>query len=1431
MDGYGSAYDRDTVAIESLSKATGMQFSDEQEKILRHHGGMCILACAGSGKALMDGTLVLTTEGYKRVEKLTVWDKVFDEQGNIQSVLGVFHQGKKNVVSIEFGNNHSINCCMDHLWQIRACDGNNNYDTGWKVINTSKLIEMMLNKSNTTKIGVPIHKEITFPCEFKEEVPGYLIGSLLSFTYPYVHGIYKELNEKYNNSELENLGLIDENKIIYRRIPNKYFMSSLECRRDILRGMIDQCGDIEKDNYVIHGISRELAEDIQNIVDSIGISHCIIANDNKNTYKVYIPIYSGASKLHTDKHRVAKQMDTNYEKAITNPEYEMLEITSINILDNCEEMTCIKVSGDSELFLTERCIPTHNTSIVTNLIAKRLMTHEIPNGETLLCTTYSKGGAEEMEDRLNKLLAKMGLKRNVQVKTMHALYLGVLKEFGYPTTLIDNRDRMKFIREACKDAEVVLEDDDLQTLDSLLSYQVNNLLSDQGLVQSYAYTLTTISLEQYSKIRAGYNNRKMQATVIDFDDMQLYMYSLLYVSKNEDVIAYCRRKWTDIYVDEAQDISRIQYAILKKMITDPNRLVVIGDDDQCLIEGTQVLTDKGEKLIEKLEIGDRVAVSNGNGEITYTPIDNKSVREIEGDIITIETEAGRVIRGTPEHIGFAKTTHAYAGYYVYLIYRKDYGYNLGFAFGQFKCKDGGIVNGITTRIYQEKADKCWVIDTVETKTEAQYLVELYSVKYGIPNIILNPPDTITSGIKGKDIVRLFDSIDTHSGAERLAHDIGLNLDYPTALENSNRVDYEKIMLVMQGSSNIAEGEIRKSKLYCNTKSTTMKNILEKYMQIKENNAFQKKSYSCCIESHHISYLKRILVDIEHDCREAGIDYRVYEELLSKSKRYKFVPFSNMKAGLSIPVYNSKNKTMARDTISSIKVEKYKGKVYDISVPLARNFIANEVVVHNCIYQWRGADPSIILNICADYDIMKFTLTTNYRCAGNIVEKAAVGITHNTVRSDKTMKPFRHGGDIKICDCGSSNLYTMSKYAYKHIKDLVIEKQVAPNQVAVLSRNNNHLCILGNMLFKDGIHCDVAKEMKMTRLPYYKAIKDVLSLARNTKNGTVTENTLYKVCSYLKKSESKILSEIQTQSGMRLSDLLGYLCKYYFKVPDATFDQTITMPSLTHSSVSRLVSRFRDTTVENLVLLYRLMTDTDLRKRSTGLLICYLTACEYQFKDNMDKRRTAEGLVDYISDLILTMGFEETRQFLRVSEQYEEGRMAIPGAKVCMSTMHGSKGKEWDHVVLFADDNVTFPSFSGITTQLKQGIAVSDIYHGIDENRRLHYVAMTRARKELAIFTDKSNVGLYLLEAMGIFDFGINNNKDIITMAQSNGVYSELTKKAGEIIFSDDSVYNYKLEVPESCGEIEIDYIYRGNDSKKTVSIDDIQTAPPQKLVD
>ena len=965
------------------------------------------------------------------------------------------------------------------------------------------------------------------------------------------------------------------------------------------------------------------------------------------------------------------------------------------------------------------------TSVLTHLIVKRARTFEIQDLNTLLCTTYSKGGADELEQRLNKLLKQFGITKHVTVKTMHALYLEVLREFDYPTTVIDNRERIKYITEACKDVEVSLDEDEFQSLDSLLSYQVNNLLSDAALVQSYAYNLDKVSLEQYSAIRKGYSNRKLKSHLIDFDDMQLYMYSLLYQSNRQDIIDYCHNHWTDIYVDEAQDMSRIQYAILRKIITDPSKLVIIGDDDQCIVpEFTMTMANGSHKDLEDVKVGDFVATCGPYGR-SSAELQTIRTKPYDGEVISIMTQHGMAATVTPDHLMFVyngrKNSHM-STYGLTIDNRLMLGRTL-------------VGRGDAKQVYCEGA---------ELNTEDYRKLDIKS--------------SITE-------FKAYDSIGKQAFEE---------------------VFKDKKLIK------------KTDKCYAVT--------------LKELNPFAHESVI-----KEVMYWYELLgglgrnIHFERRARLCGMDF------FCKEARY-------VKEDDMLPVIGFSGEFEVKPVVT-IDRKHYTGTVYDFSVGPSCNYSIGNIFVHNCIYQWRGADPSIILNVCADYDIRKMVLSTNYRCAGNIVEKAAIGIKHNSRRSDKTMKPYRPGGDIRICDCGSTNLYKMSKYAYKHIKDLVINKGVKPAEIAVLSRNNAHICMLSNMLFKDGIYVEATNEMKMTKMPIYRALKDVMDLSMDTNSNLLVSSTLYRVCRYMRKVEAKRLATIMSDSGLNFSDFLGFLNKKYFHCAEVTWNKEIKLPAQMNMELSTVVNGLKLESVTDLIYLAQLYEKATDELRAAEMLKMFILTNSYQFEKKADKKRTFEGMVDYLRDLIMTTGYSNTRQFLKITEMYEDGRMAVIDNKICMSTMHGAKGKEWDHVVLFADDNVTFPSFDGIRSQINTGIAMSDIYYGIDENRRLHYVAMTRARKELAIFTDRSNIGLFILEAMGLFDNGPGNNSAIINMAQNGYVDKDLLSKSDNLIFGANSIYNYTIDISDLVANIEIDTGTNTNDTKNenTININDIKT--------
>src|SRR5699024_12082235 len=72
--------------------------------------------------------------------------------------------------------------------------------------------------------------------------------------------------------------------------------------------------------------------------------------------------------------------------------------------------------------------------------------------------------------------------------------------------------------------------------------------------------------------------------VIDFDDMQTLLYNEIVEEGNKEPVKAFQRVWGegDIYIDEYQDISKIQRDVMDELVKDFNRLSVIGDDYQAI---------------------------------------------------------------------------------------------------------------------------------------------------------------------------------------------------------------------------------------------------------------------------------------------------------------------------------------------------------------------------------------------------------------------------------------------------------------------------------------------------------------------------------------------------------------------------------------------------------------------------------------------------------------------------------------------------------------------------------------------------------------------------------------------------------------------------------------------------------------------------------
>ena len=353
----------------------------------------------------------------------------------------------------------------------------------------------------------------------------------------------------------------------------------------------------------------------------------------------------------------------------------------------------------------------------------------------ILAITFTNKAAKEMKDRVIALIGEKG--ENMWISTFHSTCVRILRreidKIGYKSsfTIYDSSDQKTLIKECMKSLNI--NDKDIK--DTEIIGKIGN--AKDNLITARNYKLQNEANFRENKIAdvyVMYEKRLRENNALDFDDLIFKTVELF--KNNPEVLEFYQNKFKYIMVDEYQDTNGAQYELVKLLAAKYKNICVVGDDDQCIVEGTLIQGENSEIRIEDLKSGDKVKVAAGNGEVSILDIKDISKKEYCGEVIKVVTESGKVIKSTPNHISFAKTSLEEDKYYVYLMYKKGFGYRIGQT-SSVRSREGELDNGLAVRLNGEQGDKIWIIKICNSKGDASYYEQYYPVKYGIPTMLLN----------------------------------------------------------------------------------------------------------------------------------------------------------------------------------------------------------------------------------------------------------------------------------------------------------------------------------------------------------------------------------------------------------------------------------------------------------------------------------------------------------------------------------------------------------------------------------------------------------------------------------------------------------------------------------------------------------------------
>ena len=362
-----------------------------------------VSACTSAGKAVTLDTDILTPQGFVKMRDIHIGSKVYDENGKLTTVIGEYPQGLKDVYEVSFNDGTSVKCCKDHLWKFITKSDFPINRRNWQEESVEYILyNHKIKVGRGYNLAIPVNKPVEFS---KKELPihPYLLGAMLgdggfsqyqlTFTntemdiITKIQNLVKEFGEFVtypNHPDIQYVFRGGQGTNLFRDyirrtfnfcksdkkfIPEEYKMSSIEDRLELIRGLVDTDGSIDKDGHIKYcSVSEQLAKDFQFVVRSLGyrtkFSICDRTHDNKGiSYHVYI-IGNANDLFSSDKHCIRYQ-NRNMHK---NHYYDLLRITDIKKLNYQEEMKCIAVDSDVHTYLCNDFIVTHNTFIMANLM-------------------------------------------------------------------------------------------------------------------------------------------------------------------------------------------------------------------------------------------------------------------------------------------------------------------------------------------------------------------------------------------------------------------------------------------------------------------------------------------------------------------------------------------------------------------------------------------------------------------------------------------------------------------------------------------------------------------------------------------------------------------------------------------------------------------------------------------------------------------------------------------------------------------------------------------------------------------------------------------------------------------------------------------------------------------------------------------------------
>mgnify|MGYP002572098243 FL=1 len=459
----------------------------------------------------------------------------------------------------------------------------------------------------------------------------------------------------------------------------------------------------------------------------------------------------------------------------------------------------------------------------------------------------------------------------------------------------------------------------------------------------------------------------------------------------------------------------------------------------------------------------------------------------------------------------------------------------------------------------------------------------------------------------------------------------------------------------------------------------------------------------------ISSAKNELMDLQSF---ANLEYdknvvKVYEKYLEKLKLNNSVDFDDL---LILPIRLFREYPSVLESYQErykyILIDEYQDTnecQYIFSKMLAKKYKNIFVVGDNdqAIYAFRGANYKNILNFEKDYpDCKTILLEENYRSTKTILNAANSVIKNNKLRKDKNLWSNNEEGEL-IKYIRTDGEREEADYVAKEIKKLISEG-VNPVDIAVLYRTNAQSRVMEEACLKNNIPYKIIGSFYFYNR---KEIKDLICYLRLINNY---------------KDDVSLLRVINVPKR---------------KIGEKTIDNISNVALVNNSCLFDAINSGKELEFKNLIL--------DLKEKCENLSLTEMVELvldksgikqELENEKSLDSEIRLENLEEFKS---ITKNYEEEYGVISLDDFLNEISLVSDMSehqdgnnKVSLMTVHSVKGLEFDDVFVIGMEEGIFPHYNAINEGTNSAI---------EEERRLCYVAITRAKKKLWLLNAKKRM--------------------------------------------------------------------------------------------